>query len=159
STPARRSRRSRGRGCVPRVALARPRTRAGRAWSPGIIGAMRDRLASSILLAAAAAAALGCAELKDAYGKEYVLHDSRRAAHARRAGATGGADARGARDQAGRRADDRTDDEAGPQDTDEASFARLVQLEHVRGEIERAILDGLDEGGDLARKRRAIDAE
>src|SRR5690606_21079334 len=68
-------------------------------------------------------------------------------------------DARGARDQAGRRADDRTDDEAGPQDTDEASFARLVQLEHVRGEIERAILDGLDEGGDLARKRRAIDAE
>jgi len=79
-----------------------------------------------------------CGDLRDAYGKEYVLYDSRRsttAASPANQGAIGAAS------------------------TVDPAFARILLLEQLRAEIERAILDGSDHDGVLARKRREVDAE
>lgn len=76
----------------------------------------------------------GCSGLADSYGKEYVLYDSNR---------DSGATATPAPDP----------------DDPEGSFARVRELEAVHGEIERAILDGLDADGRLAAKRREVEAE
>lgn len=73
-----------------------------------------------------------CSDLRDAYGKEYVLYDSRGPAPAEQPAAH----------------------TATP-----ATFARILVLEQVRAELERTILDGLDPDGALTRKRREVEAE
>jgi hypothetical protein len=82
---------------------------------------------------------LACSDLREAYGKETVLYDSRRARPA-----PGGSEAA-----------------ADPLSTAElpAEFRRILVLEQVRAELERAIEEGHDDDGALARKRRAVDDE
>jgi hypothetical protein len=77
-----------------------------------------------------------CGDLRDAYGKEHVLYDSRRDAAATR---TTGSPAQA------------------PAQAPE--FARILLLEQTHSEIERALALGLDSDGALARKLRAVDDE
>ncbi len=85
---------------------------------------------ASFLLASCLA---GCGDLKDSYGKEYVIYDSKR----------GSAGAR----------------QTSAATATPAEFARILLLEQVRSELERAIADGLDTNGGLARKQRAVEDE
>lgn len=78
-----------------------------------------------------------CGDLRESYGKEYVLYDSKRNEAQVAAKADAGLTTAGTPD----------------------AFARILLLEHVRGELERAILDGLDHDGELAAKRRDVEAE
>ncbi|MEZ5963452.1 MAG: hypothetical protein R3F56_06360 [Planctomycetota bacterium] len=109
----------------------------------------------ALLLPLTAVTAGACGDLRDAYGKEYVLYDSH------------GSPAAGAAAQAGPTQADPTPaaptSETGKRTaapTDAAStFARILLLEQVRGELEQAILAGLDSDGALARKRREVEEE
>lgn len=106
------------------------------------------RMRSALLPLLSAVALAGCGDLKDSYGKEYVLYDSRRA-ESRNAGLT--------TEHPGTEAV-ATSTTIGPTAIGK-DFARILLLEQVRAELARAIGAGLDGDGALARKQRAVDDE